>query len=168
MSHTSTSTARTAAARMTAAGDSARTTAAGDSAARTLDDPRLPVRVKLAAAWTSVMFLYAYVDIIAFFKPGVVDTILDGKVWEFDATQTLLTTIIALMAIPTFMIVLSTTLPARASRLTNLVVASVQIPYAAFNLAGGTWPFYYGLGVVLEVGLLVLILRMAATWPKAA
>ena len=159
MSTTSTSTARTAAARMTAA---------GDSAARTLDDPRLPVRVKLAAAWTSVMFLYAYVDIIAFFKPGVVDTILDGKVWEFDATQTLLTTIIALMAIPTFMIVLSTTLPARAARLTNLVVASVQIPYAAFNLAGGTWPFYYGLGVVLEVGLLVLILRMAATWPKAA
>lgn len=159
MSYTSSTPARTSA---------ARTTAGHPTARRALEDPRLPVKVKLAAAWTSVMFLYAYVDIIAFFKPGVVDTILDGKVWEFDATQALLTTFIALMAIPTFMIVLSTTLPAKAARVTNLVVASVQIPYAAFNLVGGTWPFYYGLGVVLEVGLLVLVLRMAATWPKAA
>jgi len=66
----------------------------------TLEDQRIPVRVKLAAAWTSVMFLYAYVDIIAFFKPGVIDDILAGKVWEFDVSQTLLTTFLALMAIP--------------------------------------------------------------------
>jgi hypothetical protein len=133
-----------------------------------LEDRQLPVQAKLAAAWTGVMFLYAYVDIIAFFKPGVIDDILAGKVWEFDVSQTLLTTFLALMAIPIFMVVLSMTLPVRANRITNLIVASVQVPYAAFNVVGESWTYFYGLGVVLEVILLALILRYAWTWPRTA
>jgi hypothetical protein len=131
-----------------------------------LEDLRMPVQAKLAAAWTSVMFLYAYVDIIAFFKPGVVDDILAGKVFVFDVSQTLLTTFLALMAIPIFMVVLSMTLPARANRITNLIVASVQVPYAAFNAVGESWTYFYGLGVALEVIVLAYILRSAWTWPR--
>jgi hypothetical protein len=132
-----------------------------------LDGQPISVRGKIAAAWTGVMFLYVYVDILHFYKPGVIDGILAGKVWEFDASEPLLTAFLGLMAIPIVMVVLSTTLPARASRTTNLVVASLQIPYAAFNLAGGSWPVFYGLGVLLEVALLVLILRYAWTWPRS-
>jgi len=131
-----------------------------------LDDSRLPVRAKLVAAWTSVMFLYAYVDILAFFVPGKIDDILVGVVFEFDITQTLMTVFLVLMAIPILMVVLSATLPARASRITNLVVASVQIPYAMFNVVGESWTYYYGLAVVLEVVLLAVILRLAWTWPR--
>jgi len=134
----------------------------------TLENLRIPVQAKLAAAWTSFMFLYAYVDIIAFFKPGVVENILIGKVWEFDVSQTLLTTFLALMAIPIFMVVLSMTLPARANRITNLIVASVQVAYAAFNAVGESWTYFYGLGVALEVIVLALILRYAWTWPRTA
>ncbi len=133
-----------------------------------LEDRQVPVQAKLAAAWTSFMFLYAYVDVIAFFKPGVIDDILAGKVWEFEVSQTLLTTFLALMAIPIFMVLLSMTLPARANRLTNLIVASVQVPYAAFNVVGEPWTYFYGLGVALEVIVLVLILRYAWTWPGTA
>ncbi len=132
----------------------------------TLENLRIPVQAKLAAAWTSFMFLYVYVDIIAFFKPGVVDDILVGTVYEFDISQTLLTTFLALMAIPIFMVVLSMTLPARANRITNLIVASVQVPYAAFNAVGESWTYFYGLGVALEVIVLALILRSAWTWPR--
>ena len=132
----------------------------------TLENLRIPVQAKLAAAWTSFMFLYVYVDIIAFFKPGVVDDILAGVVYEFDISQTLLTAFLTLMAIPIFMVVLSMTLPARANRITNLIVASVQVPYAAFNAVGESWTYFYGLGVVLEVILLALILRYAWTWPR--
>jgi uncharacterized protein DUF6326 len=134
----------------------------------TLDDQRIPVRAKLAAAWTSFMFLYAYVDILAFFKPGVVDDILVGVVWEFDISQTLLTVFLTLMAIPILMVVLSMTLPARANRITNLIVASVQIPFAAFNAVGESWTYFYGLGAALEVIVLALILRYAWTWPRTA
>lgn len=133
-----------------------------------LDDPPIPVRAKLAAAWTSFMFLYAYVDILNFFKPGVVEDILDGRVFEFDLSQTFSTTALALMAVPIFMVVLSMTLPARASRTTNLVVAAVYIPVTVFNAAGGEWLYFYGLGIVLELILLAVIVRYAWTWPSTA
>jgi len=134
--------------------------------ATTLDDQPIPVRAKLAAAWTSFMFLYAYVDILNFFTPGVVKDILEGRVFEFDLSQTFSTAALALMAAPILMVVLSATLPARASRTTNLVVASLYVPVTAFNAAGESWLWFYGLGIVLELSLLALIVRYAWTWPR--
>lgn len=137
----------------------------------TLQDRRMPVQAKLAAAWTSFLFFYVYVDILAFYKPGIVDDILAGVVWEFDITPTWAITALTLLAIPIFMIVLSMTLPARANRITNLVVASLQIPFAAFNAVGQlgqSWMYFYLLGVALELILLALILRYAWTWPRTA
>lgn len=133
-----------------------------------LTDQPIPVRAKLAAAWTSFMFLYAYVDILNFFTPGVVDDILAGKVFEFDLSQTFSTAALTLVSVPILMIVLSTTLPAPAARITNLVVAAVYVPVTAFNLAGESWLFFYGLGVGLELILLAFIVRYAWTWPRAA
>ncbi|KAF0845948.1 hypothetical protein FNL39_106340 [Nocardia caishijiensis] len=130
----------------------------------TPQDQPMPVRAKLAAAWTSLMFLYAYVDILNFFTPGVIDDILAGKVFEFDLSQTFSTTALILMAVPIFMIVLSITLPARVNRFANLTVASLYVPVTAFNVLGESWLFFYGLGVALELILLVLILRYAWTW----
>ena len=68
------------------------------------------------------------------------------------------------------MVMLSMTLPARVNRATNLVVASLYIPYSMFNAAGATWEwgFFYGLSIGLEVLLLAFILRSAWTWPRAA
>ncbi len=134
----------------------------------TLDDQRMPVGAKLAAAWTSFMFLYAYVDILGFYTPGMVDDILDGKVFEFDLSQTFSVTVLTTLAIPIFMVVLSVTLPARVNRITNLVVASLFIPFTVFNVAGGFYLYFYGLGVVLELILLALIMRYAWTWPRTA
>jgi hypothetical protein len=131
-----------------------------------LEDLRMPVQAKLAAAWTSLMFLYVYVDYLHLYKPGTIDDILDGVVYEFDISQTLLTIFLASVAVPGLMIVLSVILPARANRVINLVVPSVYIPYSAFELAGESWTFFYGLGVGLEVLLLAFILRSAWTWPR--
>lgn len=133
-----------------------------------LDDQPIPVRVRLAAAWTSFMFLYAYVDILNFFTPGVVAEILEGRVFEFDLSQTFSTAALALVSVPLLMIVLSVVLPARAARTTNLVVAALYVPVTAFNLLGEQWLLFYGLGVALELGLLALIVRSAWTWPRTA
>ncbi|WP_246050834.1 DUF6326 family protein [Nocardioides guangzhouensis] len=134
----------------------------------TLEDQRIPVRAKLAATWTSFMFLYAYVDILNFFTPGVIEDILDGKVFEFDLSQTFSTTALTLVAIPILMVVSSMTLPARANRITNLIVASLYVPVTAFNAVGESWLYFYGLGIVLELILLALIVRFAWTWPRTA
>ena len=132
----------------------------------TLQDPRIPVQAKLAAAWTSFMFLYIYVDYLALYKPGFIDDILVGVVWEFDISQTFLTGTLALVAIPIVMILLSMTLPARVNRAANLVVASLYIPVSMFNAMGESWTYFYGLSIGLEVAILALILREAWTWPR--
>jgi hypothetical protein len=135
-----------------------------------LDAPRLPVQVKLAAAWTSFMFLYIYVDYFHLHKPGVIDNLRAGIVFEFDISATLLTAMLASLAIPALMVVLSTALPARANRVTNLVVAALYIPYSLFNAVGETWEwaFFYALAIGLEVLILAYILRSAWTWPRVA
>jgi hypothetical protein len=134
----------------------------------TLQDQPMPVRAKLAAAWTSFMFLYAYVDILGFYTPGVVRDILDGRVYEFDLSQTFSVSALTLVAVPIVMVVLSTTLPARANRTTNLAVAALYVPVTVFNVAGGSWLWFYGLGVVLELVVLALVVRYAWTWPAVA
>lgn len=133
-----------------------------------LEDSRVPVQAKLAAAWTSFMFLYVYVDVLNFYKPGVVDGILNGLVWRFDVSPTLLTVMLVSVSIPALMVVLSMTLPARVNRVTNLVVAWLYIPYSVFNAAGATWEwtFFYGISIGLEVLLLAFILRSVWIWPR--
>jgi hypothetical protein len=134
----------------------------------TLEDLRMPVQAKLAAAWTSFMFLYIYVDYLALYKPGFVDDILAGIVHEFDTGPTFVAMALTLMAIPILMILLSTTLPARVNRTINLVVATLYIPVSIYNAAGEPWTYsyFYGLSIGLEVLLLAFILRSAWTWPR--
>ncbi|MER7133343.1 DUF6326 family protein [Streptosporangium saharense] len=133
-----------------------------------LDDPPVPVQAKLAAAWTSFMFLYIYVDYFHLYKPGVVDGLRAGVVFEFDISPTLLTTMLASVAIPALMVTVSMTVPARVNRATNLVVASLYIPYSMFNAAGESWDWasFYGLSIGIEVLLLAFVLRSAWTWPR--
>ena len=133
-----------------------------------LDNPPIPVQAKLAAAWTSFMFLIIYVDYFHLHKPGVIDDILAGVVFEFDISQTFVVISIMLVGIPSLMILLSTTLPARVNRATNLVVATLYIPVSMYNAAGESWTYsyFYGLSIGLELLLLAFILRSAWTWPR--
>ena len=134
-----------------------------------LEERQMPVQAKLAAAWTSFMFLYIYVDYLHLYKPGAINDILAGRVFEFDISQTFVVIALASVAIPIFMILLSMTLPARVNRAMNLVVATLYIPYSMFNVLGaGSWILFYGHGVVLEVILLAYILRSAWTWPRTS
>ncbi len=130
------------------------------------DNPQIPVQIKLAAAWTSFMFLYIYVDYLHLYKPGSIDDILAGVVFVFDINQAFVVIALTLVAVPILMILLSTTLPARVNRTLNLVVASLYIPVSAFNAVGESWMYFYGLSIGLEVLLLAFILRSAWTWPR--
>lgn len=145
------------------------TTLENPSSRRALEELRLPVRAKLAAAWTSLMFLYVYVDILNFFKPGVIDDILAGIVHEFDTGPTFVALALTLMALPSLMVLLSATLPARLNRIVNLVVAALFIPVTIYNVAGEeswAYAYFYGLSIGLELLLLAFILRSAWTWPR--
>ncbi len=141
-----------------------------DSAPRPLDDPKIPVQAKLAAAWTSFMFLYLYVDYLHMYKPGSIEDILAGTVHEFETGPTFVSLALTLLSVPILMAFLSMTLPARVNRTTNLVVAALYIPVSIYNADGATvsYSYFYGLSIGLEVLLLAFILRSAWTWPRTA
>ena len=133
-----------------------------------LDDRPIPVQVKLAAAWTSFMFVVIYIDYFHLYQPGEIDVIRGGDIFVFEISGALMSVFFALIAIPTLMVLLSMTLPARVNRTTNLVVALLFIPICVFNAAGASWDwaFYYGLTIGVEVLILAFILRSAWTWPR--
>ena len=135
-----------------------------------LADPQIPVRAKLAAAWTSLMFLVIYIDYFHLYQPGAIDAIRGGAIFEFDISPTLMSMFFVIIAIPALMVLLSMTLPARVNRVTNLVVASLYIPIMVFNAAGAPrdYAVYYALTIGLEVLILAFILRSAWTWPRTS
>ncbi len=134
----------------------------------TLDDRRLPVPARLAAAWASFMFLYIYVDYLALYKPGFLDEIRGGSVHGFDTGPLFVGSSLTLIAIPSLMVVLSASLPARIARPANLVVAGLYIPVSIYNASGEPWSYsyFYGLSIALEVLILVFVLRTAWAWPR--
>jgi hypothetical protein len=128
----------------------------------------IAVQAKLAAAWTSLMFLIIYIDYFHLYLPGEIDDIRGGVIFAFDISGTLLTIFFAIIAIPALMVMLSMTLRPRVNRAVNLVVASLYIPICVFNAAGATsdWAFYYVVTIGVEVLILAFILRTAWTWPR--
>ncbi len=141
-----------------------------DSPRAALENVALPVQTKLAAAWASFMFLYIYVDYLGLYKPGAIDDILVGVVFEFDISQTFVVIALTSVTIPLLMILLSTILSPRVNRTINLVVAALYIPPTIYNADGEslTYSYFYGLSIGLELLLLAFILRAAWTWPRPA
>lgn len=130
-----------------------------------LEDFKINVKLKLAALWTSFMFLYIYVDYFALYMPQKIDNILKGKVFVFDITPVFLWSALASVSIPALMIFLSVALSAKLNRSTNLVIAALYVPFTLFNLAGEAWP-HMVFGAVVEVILLSIIIRCAWKWPR--
>lgn len=130
-----------------------------------LEDIIIDIKVKLATLWTAFMFLYVYVDYFHLYMPGSIRDILSGKMYVFDITQVILMIGLTSVTIPALMIFLSIALAAKVNRWTNIIVATVYIPYTLFNLAGEAW-MHMVFGAVVEVVLLSLIIRYAWKWPR--
>ena len=121
--------------------------------------------MKLAAAWTSVMFFTIYLDYFHLYMPGSIQDILEGKMFVFDITQSALLAGLGTVTIPGLMMFLSVALSAKVSRWTNIIAAAIDLPLILFNLAGVTW-MHMMLGAVIQSVLLLLIIGYAWKWTK--
>lgn len=130
-----------------------------------LEDNPIDVKIVLAGLWIATLFIFVYVDIISFYKPGIIDDILVGKVWEFEISQAWALIAITLMAVPCFMIFLSFALPANVNRRLNLMVGLIYILVSFGNVIGESWGYLY-LGALFEVVFLALIVWNAWRWPS--
>lgn len=130
-----------------------------------LEEFKVNIRLKLATLWTSLMFLIIYLDYFHLYMPGSLKDMLAGKVFVFDVTQVFLLAAFAMVTIPAVMIFLSVALPAEIDRWANIIIATVNIPFLLFNLAGVAW-IHMVTGAVVQVILSGLIIYYAWKWPR--
>jgi hypothetical protein len=132
-----------------------------------LEDTRVPVRLKLAALWTSVMFCYVYGDYFELYVPGKLQDMLNGEMALGTVTQGLLVGTAILMAVPSLMIFLSIALPAAISRWLNVGAGLFYATIMTLILINGAWAFYM-LFAAVEIILTLLVVWYAWRWPRQA
>lgn len=124
------------------------------------------VRVKISALWTSMLFVFAYVDLFSLYRPDVRADLEAGELGGFTVNQSFLLGTTAYVVIPGLMVFCALILRPRVDRIANIALGIV---YAVTIVAGaiGEWN-YYILGSAVELALLAAIVYYAWTWPKEA
>ena len=133
--------------------------------ARPLEDFRVPVKLKLAALWTSVMFCYIYGDFLGLYRPGDIKRILAGEGLLGPTSQGSLLAVAILIAVPAVMIFLSLALPPKVTRWLNILVGVLLTGIVLMTIPG-SWAFYIFLSVI-EVALQSLAVWYAWRWPRS-
>jgi hypothetical protein len=130
----------------------------------TFEPCNVNVRIKISALWTSMLFVFAYVDLFSLYRPGFRADLEAGEVGGFTVNQSFLFGTTAYVVIPSLMVFCALILRPRINRITNI---ALSIVYALTIVAGaiGEWS-YYVLGSAIEVALLAAIVYYAWTWPK--
>ncbi|MFN0158044.1 MAG: DUF6326 family protein [Bacteroidota bacterium] len=135
------------------------------NAVRELEDVKVPVKLKLAALWTAVMFCYIYGDFFSLFQTGKLAGMLAGKIEPLGpATQGVLLGVTISMAIPSVMIFLSLALKPGVNRWLNIIVGAIYTVFVLITMPGA-WTFYLFLGS-LDMLLTALIVWYAWHWPR--
>lgn len=138
-------------------------------AASNLEERKVNVKVKLALLWVALMFFYIYNDIFSLFQPGHVRDLVEGQLEGVKFTQSLLFGAAILMAFPSFMVLLTLTLKARANRMVNIIAGIFHILVllgTQFVGEGETW-FYWRFYEIMEALFLVFIIWIAWNWPTS-
>lgn len=128
------------------------------------DDPFVPVRHKLAALWTSVMFCFVYGDYFELYVPGKLRDMLNGEMALGAVTQPMLVGTAALMVVPSLMIALTVILPVVVSRWLNIAVGLFFAAIMSAILISGGWLFY-AMFALVEISLMLTVVWNAWRWP---
>ena len=131
-----------------------------------LEPSNVNVRIKISALWTSMLFVFAYVDLFSLYRPDFRADVEAGEISGFTINQSFLLGTTAYVVIPSLMVFLSLILRPGVNRIANI---ALSVMYALTIIAGaiGEWN-YYILGSAIEVMSLAAIVYYAWTWPKEA
>ncbi|MFK5880477.1 MAG: DUF6326 family protein, partial [Flavobacteriaceae bacterium] len=84
-----------------------------------LENPKVNIKIKLSALWTSVLFCYVYGDYFELYVPEKVGGLVTGEHLLDSPTKLLIASIV--LAIPAIMIALSIILKPKINRILNIV-----------------------------------------------
>ncbi len=113
------------------------------------------------------MFCYIYCDYFELYTPGKLESMTQGKMLPLGVvTQGVLVGTSLLMAIPSLMIFLSVALPARFSKVANIVFGVFFTLLMAMLTYSAGW-YFYKLFAAIETVLSALVVWYAWKWPTA-
>jgi hypothetical protein len=119
----------------------------------------------LSTLWIVLMFNFTYGDIYTLMYPEELNAILSGYAGTLKITQSFLLQGAIYVELAIIMIFLSRVLGYRANRLTNIIVAVINIAAVISSMFMGTSPTYsYIFFGVIETILLALIIWYAWRW----
>jgi hypothetical protein len=82
------------------------------------------VRIKISALWTSMLFVFAYVDLFSLYRRDFRADLEAGEISGFSINQSFLLGTTVYVVIPSLMVFLALILRPRVSRIANIALAS--------------------------------------------
>jgi Family of unknown function (DUF6326) len=130
----------------------------------TFEPSPVNVRIKISALWTSMLFVFAYVDLFSLYRPDFRADLEAGEVAGLTVNQSFLFGTTVYVVIPSLMVFGALVLRPRVNRIANIAL-SVVYALTIVASAVGEWN-YYILGSAVEAALLAAVVYYAWTWPR--
>jgi len=131
-----------------------------------LDNPKVNIKIKLAALWATVTLCYLYGDYFERYTPDKVNDLISGGTTLDSPIKLLIASIV--LAIPALMVAASILLKPVPNRLLNITFGSLFT--LIMLLLGITtlteWYSFYVFLAFLESGITLLIVIYAWKWPR--
>lgn len=131
-----------------------------------LENPKVNIKIKLAALWTSVTLCYLYGDYFELYTPDKVNSLITGENNLDSPTKLLIASII--LAISSVMVSASIILKPKLNRILNIIFGSLftlMMLFIGINSMIEWYSFYVFLAF-LESMITFLIVWYAWKWTK--
>jgi len=131
-----------------------------------LENPKVNIKIKLAALWASATFCYLYGDYFELYTPDKVNSLITGENSLDSPTKLLIASII--LAISSVMVAASIILKPKTNRILNIIFGTLFTLMQVFIGIFSTheWYLFYVFLAFLESFITALILWYAWKWPK--
>jgi len=131
-----------------------------------LENPKVNIKIKLAALWTSVTLCYLYGDYFELYTPDKVNSLISGENNLDSPTKLLIASII--LAISSVMVAASVILKPKLNRILNIIFGAL---FTIMQIAIGIyttheWYLFYVFLAFLESSITALVVWYAWKWPK--
>lgn len=131
-----------------------------------LENPKVNIKIKLAALWTSVTLCYLYGDYFELYTPDKVNSLITGENNLDSPTKLLIASII--LAISSVMVAASVILKPKLNRILNIIFGAL---FTIMQIAIGIyttheWYLFYVFLAFLESIITALVVWYAWKWPK--
>jgi hypothetical protein len=131
-----------------------------------LENPKVNIKIKLAALWASVTFCYLYGDYFELYTPDKINSLITGENNLDSPIKLLIASII--LAISSVMVAASIILKPKINRILNILFGTLFTLMMVFIgiISTNEWYLFYVFLAFLESIITALIVWYAWKWPK--